>query len=134
MSYKQPEGDGMINERITIRLPEEIIQKMDEIIKTRGYTNRSEYIRKLVMKDALEQEPQTEVVESEKTSRKITIEISSELYTFLFDRQSRGILHGSIEDYLSNIVEKAVRRALCEMEEEFRKERDILNRQDKVVI
>jgi Arc/MetJ-type ribon-helix-helix transcriptional regulator len=134
MSYKQPEGDGMINERITIRLPEEIIQKMDEIIKTRGYTNRSEYIRKLVMKDALEQEPQTEVVESDKTSRKITIEISSELYTFLFDRQSRGILHGSIEDYLSNIVEKAVRRALCEMEEEFRKERDILNRQDKVVI
>jgi len=124
----------MINERITIRLPVEIIQKMDEIIKTRGYTNRSEYIRKLVMKDALEQEPQTQEVESDKTSRKITIEISSELYTFLFDRQSRGILHGSIEDYLSNIVEKAVRRALCEMEEEFRKERDILNRQDKVVI
>ncbi|MGB9635747.1 MAG: ribbon-helix-helix domain-containing protein [Thermoplasmata archaeon] len=107
-----------MNERITVRLPEEIIQKMDEIIKREGYRNRSDFLRALIISATTRQKADgtaTNLV-PERNSRKLEIEISDELYTRLLDLHSRGLFHTPIEGTLSNIVEQLVREYIEKMD------------------
>lgn len=137
----------MINERITIRLPEDLIRKLDEIIKAEGFSNRSEYIRKVItdlIKNQGKVKEQDKVIE-EKTiestpapcdtrSRKITIEISEDAYMLILDMQAQGIFHGPIEYILSNEIERALLRHLRELKEARRKDIEIINSDDSKVV
>lgn len=136
---QKPEGDGMINERITIRLPEEILRKLDEIIKEEGYTNRSEFIRKAIIelintRNKKSEEETKIAIAKDSNSRRITIEISEELYVTLVDLQSKGFFHGPIDVILSNAVEDFMFRYLREKKEEREKNKEIANSENLKVV
>lgn len=120
----------MVNERITIRLTPDIIQKLDERIKEEGFSNRSEYLRKIITDLFKSQEGKgslkpVDVCDSR--SKRFLIEISEETYMLLLDMQAQGIFHGPIEYILSNEVERALLRHLREIVEARRKDIEIIN-------
>ncbi|MEM3396918.1 MAG: ribbon-helix-helix domain-containing protein [Thermoplasmata archaeon] len=134
----------MINERITIRLPEDIIQKLDEIIKTEGYSNRSEFIRKtlidLITQRNTKKEETLKIDETkidlakDSNSRKITIEISEDIYVALTDLQSRGLFHGPIDVILSNEIERVMLTHLKGLKETREKEVEAINSEKSKVV
>ncbi|MCX8173295.1 MAG: ribbon-helix-helix domain-containing protein [Thermoplasmata archaeon] len=144
MSDKKLEGDGMINERITIRLPEDIIQKLDEIIRAEGYSNRSEFIRKTIVDLINARSGQPEKVTSQEearvdlakdsNSRKVTVELSEDIYVALTDMQSRGIFHGPLDVILSNEIERVMLRHLRELKEAREKDAEIINSEKPKVV
>lgn len=144
MSDKKPEGDGMINERITIRLPEDILRKLDEIIKAEGYSNRSEFLRKTIIdlinkrskEPCLATPPEDNKIDLAKdsNSRRITVEISEDIYIALIDMQSRGIFHGPLEVILSNEIERVMLRHLRGLKEEREKDAEGVNLEESKVV
>lgn len=134
----------MINERITIRLPEEIIRKLDEIIKAEGYSNRSEFIRKTIIDMINSRDRQSEKtapaeetkidIAKDSNSRKVTVEISEDIYVALMDMQSRGIFHGPLDVVLSNEIERVMLRYLRELKEAREKDIEIINSEKSKVV
>ncbi|MEM3567287.1 MAG: hypothetical protein QXS83_01815, partial [Thermoplasmata archaeon] len=80
--------------------------------------------------------PEIDEVEIAKdsNSRKITIEISEELYVILLDLQSKGFFHGPIDVILSNEIETAMRKHLRELKEERERNTQILYSENSKVV